>query len=860
MNRALHPFRTLTTGLLASLLLLLTSPARAATNVVIAPPPDWVTTLPWDARAERAPNQKSEGTRYLLYETQAHAQRAEEFTRVAVLMENETGVQDSGSLSFYFDPSFQQLFLHQIQIHRNGGVLNRLDAAKIKTIQSEPGLDGHMLTGQQSALVFVEDLRVGDVLEYSYTRRGANPILAGHFSSRFSVQFGVPVNRYQIRLLWADPAPLQVRTHLTEATPARSLAAGLAEYVWDFTNLTAIDYEDYLPPSYEPAPYVEVSDFADWARVVDWALPLYARPQTPLPAELAALVESWKKAEPTAAGRMLRALQFVQDDIRYTGLELGPDSYRPTPPFETFEKRYGDCKGKVLLLCTLADALGCEAWPALVNSRFQAAIARRLPSPFAFNHVIVKLRLDGVTYWVDPTDSHQGGDLARRNLSRFGRALVVQPGVTDLEEVPLPRQPTTRQHLLSTFRLKDYESPAELTVRTTYRGAGADGMREQLARTDPKDLGKEYLNFYARYYAGIEPVNSPEVKDDRANNVITLSEAYRIRDLWKRNAETGKREATFWAESLYTALIEPTTRIRKMPLRITHPRRYEHDLVIRLPDRDWKIPDSTESVEHAAFRFDRKRTLTGATLKYTMACETRREEIPAEQVADYLAKCAEMEESLGETLFRADPGLAGPTDVNWAMVGVGLIALLITAAGLTGAGIWVWVRQAHTPPLPPPLPDEVRLRGLGGWLILVGIGLCLGPFVQGFQLAQGWESFFSLATWRNVTTPGGESYHPLFGPTLVLELAGNIFLTGVSLLAVSLFFLKHRAFPRVYIALLAGNAVFLLLDYLLVAQISTADPAAVRDSMRNCTRAMVGALIWISYTLRSKRVRHTFVR
>ena len=91
------------------------------------------------------------------------------------------------------------------------------------------------------------------------------------------------------------------------------------------------------------------------------------------------------------------ALAFVQDELRYTGIELGPDSYRPAPPVETFRLRYGDCKAKALLLCTLLREMNLEAYPALVNTSARETVARRLSSPFAFNHVIVKLLLDGKT-------------------------------------------------------------------------------------------------------------------------------------------------------------------------------------------------------------------------------------------------------------------------------------------------------------------------------------------------------------------------------------------------------------------------------------------------------------------------------
>ena len=81
-------------------------------------------------------------------------------------------------------------------------------------------------------------------------------------------------------------------------------------------------------------------------------------------------------------------------------------------------------------------AMNMEAYPALVNTYMREGIARRLPSPFAFNHVIVKLNLAGRTIWLDPTISHQGGQLSNRSVPPLGKALVIQRGVAALEDIP----------------------------------------------------------------------------------------------------------------------------------------------------------------------------------------------------------------------------------------------------------------------------------------------------------------------------------------------------------------------------------------------------------------------------------------
>jgi hypothetical protein len=84
----------------------------------------------------------------LLYESQARPKKAEEFVRDVELMENNDGVQDSGSLRLSFDPQFQELCLHRVVIHRAGKTINRLNPAQVRMIQPEPELNGDVFTGR----------------------------------------------------------------------------------------------------------------------------------------------------------------------------------------------------------------------------------------------------------------------------------------------------------------------------------------------------------------------------------------------------------------------------------------------------------------------------------------------------------------------------------------------------------------------------------------------------------------------------------------------------------------------------------------------------------------------------------------
>jgi hypothetical protein len=212
---------------------------------------------------------------------------------------------------------------------------------------------------------------------------------------------------------------------------------------------------------------------------------------------------------------------------------------------------------------------------------------------------------------------------------------------------------------------------------------------------------------------------------------------------------------------------------------------------------------------------------------------------------------------LGDVLYRPDDTLAGRVaQLNWLMValagGNGILALL-------GA---VWFQWATRGPRSTVLPMEANSwpRGLSGWLILVGFGLCVTPFRIVYELLINWEGYFSLHTWQAVAMPQGEQYHPLWGPLLMFEVSGNVWSLGLNLLALWLFFGKRRYFPLVYIAFILGNALFLAVDAWFGSLIAAVAAESGDFPWRDPIRQLAYGVIWTGYMLKSKRVKATFIR
>jgi len=62
-------------------------------------------------------------------------------------------------------------------------------------------------------------------------------------------------------------------------------------------------------------------------------------------------------------------------------------------------------------------------------------------------------------------------------------------------------------------------------------------------------------------------------------------------------------------------------------------------------------------------------------------------------------------------------------------------------------------------------------RRIGGWLILVGIGVVFTPLKIIFLLSTTYPPLFSDGAWEAITTVGSEAYSPIWGPLIIGEVA-----------------------------------------------------------------------------------------
>lgn len=155
--------------------------------------------------------------------------------------------------------------------------------------------------------------------------------------------------------------------------------------------------------------------------------------------------------------------------------------------------------------------------------------------------------------------------------------------------------------------------------------------------------------------------------------------------------------------------------------------------------------------------------------------------------------------------------------------------------------------------------DSNELKGLSGWLILVGIGVVISPFRLAYEFGPLYYSIFTDGTFEILTTKGSEAYHQLWGPLLVFEAVYNSLMVLVSFYLIYLFFSKHHLFPKVYIAIVLISLFFIPLDAWFGSFVITDEPMFDPATTKEFARTLISAVIWVPYMLVSRRVKATFV-
>ena len=620
--------------------------ASDATTVRFGPPSGWVKPHFFDQPSSSDLLDSGADQHWLLLERQINASQNETFTHSVRQILTMAGVAKSATLKIDYNPGYQALTVHWVRVWRGTEHFDRLDTNNVKVVQPEQDLDQSLLTGEQSAILVLDDVRVGDIIDYAYTVKGANPVFDWHFTAAIPVQMEDPVERLLTRLVWPKQKTLRAKTHECSVEPVAIAGTNTIEYVWDLRQVPGVPLEDSLPAWCDPQPWVQLTDFKSWAEVNQWASALF-QVTSPFSTALSRKITEWQQI-PNRQQQILAVLRFVQDDVRYFGIEIGDSTEKPADPSVVFARRFGDCKDKSLLFVTILRALGIEAYPVLVSATLRRGIWDWQPTAGAFDHCIAVVRCDGRTYWLDPTMNYQRGSLAAHYLPNYGCGLVISSQTTGLTIIPpttdLPQTITTEY-----FQIRPATEPSALKVVTVAKGRDADSLRELFATTKRADIERSYTHFYSSLYPGIKMSSPILFTDDQPQDRVQTTEFYTVDKVWTGPDKDGMYRCDFYPSTIATLLRKPVDTERKLPLGIKFPQHQILRTEATLP-RAWVFDTEQKTVVDPGFTFRKDLWCAGNKLVMEYEYQSLADSVSPDRVSEYIQRLDQSSQLLGSAL------------------------------------------------------------------------------------------------------------------------------------------------------------------------------------------------------------------
>lgn len=149
-------------------------------------------------------------------------------------------------------------------------------------------------------------------------------------------------------------------------------------------------------------------------------------------------------------------------------------------------------------------------------------------------------------------------------------------------------------------------------------------------------------------------------------------------------------------------------------------------------------------------------------------------------------------------------------------------------------------------------------EGLGGWLILVCIGMFLSTLQLIVQFFNTYLPIFTNGSWRYLTDSSSPDYNALIPPAIIIEMLINTGLAITTIVLIVLFFQKSKLFPKLYIGVRIFVPIFLLVDSIAINAIMKEATLLSGEQVKELFYTIIPAAIWIPYMIKSRRVKATF--
>ena len=388
-----------------------------------------------------------------------------------VKTQNGLGLWDT--VAYAWSPWYQQRPAIRARVVGRDGDISLLDLATLsESAVTSSAID--IFSDRRQVEAPLPSLSVGAIVEEEAIIRDVEPLFRAGVHSRIGLDSHSLTWSGSVSIEWPASLPLQYRRYGLDNASVEEAATDTGTRVTiRHGPLAAFEWSVGLPFDHPDRPSVAYSTGATWADVAssydDWVDDAIDRGRS---AREAIDVAARNVATSKPLEQMDAALAWVNERVRYTGLELGEAGIRPYTPVETLDRGYGDCKDQATLLVAALRHMDIPSHVALLRAGTDWDVPTDLPGLGLFNHAIVYVPADPDgdhgEIWIDPTiPTVPAGALPSADQGRW--ALIADRDTQALIKIPEDDSSSNTLTVVRQVKMADY---GRGSVREEHRSTG----------------------------------------------------------------------------------------------------------------------------------------------------------------------------------------------------------------------------------------------------------------------------------------------------------------------------------------------------------------------------------------------------
>ncbi len=313
----------------------------------------------------------------------------------------ERGKKELSSQRFPYHKRYNKVKLLMARVIHKNGSWESVDKNKIKdqTMAETQQMNIYEENFRELRVEF-PPLSIGDAVEFR-VKIYSRPLLKNNFSDINLIQAFTPVKNVLIKLKIDSSMHLNYIVKNGKMNLRKSRDGKYDVYEWNAHEIRPFKKEVGMISPYDMGLKLIVSTFKNWKELSKYGAELNRGKIDKTP-KMVKTVKELIEGKKTDKDKILAIFRYISQKVRYMGSSMDVGAFiEPHKASYTFEKQYGVCRDKSILMIAMLKIAGINADDVLINVSHKTDL--EVPTIF-FEHAIVAVKLkNGEFVYMDPT-------------------------------------------------------------------------------------------------------------------------------------------------------------------------------------------------------------------------------------------------------------------------------------------------------------------------------------------------------------------------------------------------------------------------------------------------------------------------